>query len=133
MAITINPTGLPSTTVFGTPSVTVQVKTGFDLALETDLQDVFFNTEEFARTIIYKYANGRQQSLDVIFDEEGTSLNIEATAPVLIDEPMFQCSSDDLVYRTGKGDTVRVGNRWFEVMEVNPNGVGVSVAILKKV
>jgi hypothetical protein len=132
MAITLNPIGIPSSEAIGTPVVFVQVKSEFDEMLEGDLEGTFYNTEEFARVILYEFADGTQQSLQVIFDEEGSSIDIDVEAPVMVLEPMFHCNSNDFNKVPGKGDRCMVGNRWFYIKESHPDGTGVTVVTLRR-
>ena len=53
MSITLNPIGVPSSEAIGTPVVFVQAKSEFEDMLEEDLEDTFYNTEEFARVILF--------------------------------------------------------------------------------
>jgi len=130
--ITLNPVGLPSAEAIGVPTVLVQTKSPFEQQLEDDLEGVFYNTDEFARVILYEYANGTQQQLNVIFDEEGSSIDIDTEVPVMVTEPQFHCNSNDFTKVPGKGDRCMVGNRWFYIKEIHPDGTGVTVVTLRR-
>ena len=130
--IELNPIGLPGNEAIGTPVIEDDPLTPFVEQLEKDLHDVFYNITEFARTITYEYANGTRQQLQVIFDEESSSIDIATEANVIVTEPMFHCASKDFNRAPGKGDRCRIRSRWFYTKEVHPDSTGVTVVTLRK-
>lgn len=129
---TISPVGLPSDEALGTPHVTLLTRSAFEEQLDTDIENVFYNTDEFARAIMYQYASGATQQLDVIFDEESSSIDMATEAPVIVSEPMFHCGTRDFQHTPGKGDRCRIKERWFYVKEVHPDSTGVTVVTLRR-
>lgn len=101
--------------------------------LEEDLQDVFFDTKEFARVGVYTPLSGTPFNLKGILDypfEEvlpGTSVGVQGTSP------KFKCREADLKYGVSKGDKITIKLIEYNVKENQPDGTGISDLILQKV
>lgn len=126
----IDPTGTATAEATGTPSLTVVELDPFKRTIASDVSDVFLNTGEFADVATYEFADGHVQTLDGIFDEEATSVDIGTDAEIIQTGPQFVADSDKFERKPGKTDSVIIHNRTFVVKEVHPDGTGVTVLTL---
>lgn len=111
-------------------SVAIISRSTFRNQLRTDLAEVFYSEEEFAEEITWRYAGGSSQTIPAIFDEEHMATDIETGAPAIVSEPQIHVPTHLFTDRAGKGDSVRIRGRDFEVKEVLPDGTGVCVVTL---
>lgn len=93
--------------------------------MESDLKDVFFNTEDFAIGALYFPASGVSYPIQVIFDAAYESVNMEGTIPVATTTPMLRVRESALLAPPAPGDKVFVKGVWYEVLEPQPDGLGV--------
>ena len=89
--------------------------------------DVFFNSNEFAVEASLK---GAAIPIKVIFDDEYREIALSAGS---VEGSVPQClakSSDveDAVH----GDTLKVGETTYKIIEVQPNGTGITTLMLSK-
>lgn len=110
--------------------VTLVSEPGYRGQLRADLGDVFYNTEEFAETVTWVYADGTTQQIVCIFDEEHQAMDTDTGAPFIASEPQIHVPTHKYTSTPGKGDKVIVRNRRFNVKEILPDGTGVCVVTL---
>jgi hypothetical protein len=119
-------TGLETSEGFGIPFVVTIVRNSFEKMMENDLQDVFFNIEEFAENVLYICKDGTTFNLPVIFDNQSIMIDPDTGAEVLSSQPMMYAQSSDFKVRPDKGDKVlRKGVR-YQIISHEPDGVGVT-------
>jgi hypothetical protein len=126
----IDPTGTATAEATGTPSLTVVELDPFKRTIASDVSDVFLNTGEFGEVATYEFADGHVQTLDGIYDEEASSVDIGTETEVIQTGPQFVADSDKFEHKPGKSDSVIIRNRTFVVKEVHPDGTGVTVLTL---
>ncbi len=126
----IDPTGTPTAEATGTPTLTVVVLDTFKRTVAREVSDVFLNTGEFAEVATYEFADGHVQTLDGIFDEEETSVDIGSEVDIMQSGPQFVVDTDKFERNPGLSDSVIIRNRTFNVKEVHPDGTGVTVLTL---
>jgi len=129
---TIAPTTYTAGAVAAAASVVVVSRNTFQQQMRADLEEVFYNEEEFAELggITWRYADGSSQSLPAIFDEEHAGQDIDTGAPAILSEPQIHVPTHLFTGRPGEGDSVVIRNRPFRVKEILPDGTGVSVVTL---
>lgn len=126
----IIPTTVTISVSTGIPILVTFARTDFISQLYDDLDNVFYNTGEFAETITYRFRSGESQQIAAIFDEEHSSIDIATEAPVIISEPLFHAHADKFLFRPDRGDSVVIRNREFNVKEAHPDGTGLMVITL---
>jgi len=126
----IDPTGTPTAESSGTPSLTVIALEPFKRYVAADVSDVFLNGDEFGEDATYAFADGHSQTVTGIFDEEATTVDIGTEADIMQTGPQFIADSDKFERVPGKGDSMVIRNRTFNVKEVHPDGTGVTVITL---
>jgi hypothetical protein len=127
---TITPTTYTAGAVSFPATVAVITRSTFQNQLRTDLEDVYYNQEEFAEDITWNYSGGATQTIPAIFDEEHMGSDIETGAPAIVSEPQIHVPTHMFTGRPGEGDSVLIRNRPFKVKEVLPDGTGVCVVSL---
>lgn len=127
LIITLEGYGIQSSELWGLPFIVVVQKNEFQLLMETDLEEGFFNTTEFAETSLYIHKDGYQFPLVVIFDNESVEVDAATNTPVLSKDPVCQCQSSDFVREYKKGDLMVVRGVRYQVVSNEPDGTGVSI------
>jgi hypothetical protein len=128
----IDPTTYSSGATATAPTVAVISRDTFKDGLLDDLDNVFHNTAEFAEEVVYFYRSGESHTLAAVFDEEHSQMDLDTGAPVIASEPTFHCPTRQFTKEPGKGDSVRIRNREFQVISVEPDGTGVTVVVLRR-
>lgn len=119
--------GITSTEAWGLPYVIVVARNEFQTLMETDLEEGFFNTSEFAETSLYIHKDGYQFPLVVIFDNESLEVDSATNTPVLSKDPVCQCQTSKFVREYKKGDLMIVRGVRYQVVTNEPDGTGVSI------
>lgn len=127
LIIDFSGTGIASAEAFGNPIVSVIVRNEFMTMMETDLQDGFFNEDEFAETAVYEFKNGSTISLPVIFDNETVMVDPDTGAEIISRNPMVQAQTSDFIYHPDKGDKMVIRGVRYQVVTHEPDGTGVSI------
>ena len=130
MAITLTPSTLNVSVTLGQPVVSLIARTDFETCLDEDLTDVFFNDEEFAGPITVRHADGTEETVDAIWDEETRALDIDLEAPVTASEPQFTAATRAFAKLPERDDLVTWKGREFRVKNAHPDGTGVLVVEL---
>lgn len=125
--ITLEGYGIQSSEQWGYPIVIVVQKNEFQLLMETDLEEGFFSTSEFAETSLYIHKDGYQFPLVIIFDNESVEIDSATNTPVLSRNPVCQCQTLDFVREYKKGDIMIVRGVRYQVISNEPDGTGVSI------
>ena len=118
--------GIPSSEVFGTPIVLAVVLNTFMTLMETDLEEGFFNDEEFAGEYVYIHQNGYSFPLTGIFDEDTVLVDPDTMASVTSRNPLFTCQTSDFKFSPTKGDKMIIKGTNYQVVHAEPDGTGVS-------
>ena len=90
----------------------------------------FYNTDDFAVNATYTPQGGSASTITGIFDEEYQLIDAGSVG-VSGSTPVFECASSS-VPAAAPGDTLVVNAVTFLVVEVQPDGTGVTVLILEK-
>jgi len=118
--------GIPSSEGFGTPIVLAVVLNSFMTQMETDLEEGFFNDEEFADEYTYIHQNGYSFPLTGIFDEDTVLVDPDTMASVTSRNPLFTCQTSDFKFSPTKGDKMIINGTNYQVVHAEPDGTGVS-------
>lgn len=130
MAITLTPSTLSVPVTAGAPVVSLVARTDFESSLDDDLTGVFFNDEEFAGPLTVTHADGTVETVDAIWDEEGSALDIDIEAPMTSSEPQFTAPTRAFAKLPERDDLVTRQGREFRVKNAHPDGTGVLVVEL---
>jgi hypothetical protein len=98
------------------------------MSLADEMQNdwgVFFNVEDFAKSITYFPASGVSYSIPGIFDSAYESVNVEGTIPVASTSPMLKVQESALHAAPAPGDQVVIDSIRYDVMEPQPDGLGI--------
>jgi hypothetical protein len=130
MATNIEPTTFTFSIAAAAPSVKKIAEPGFRKQLRADLDDVFYEETEFAEPVTWVYADGTEQTVPAIFDEEHVAADVQTGAPLISSEPQITLPLHRLNAPAGQGDKVVIRNRRFDVKEILPDGTGVATVNL---
>lgn len=93
--------------------------------LLTDLDNVFFNTDEFGSSATYTHG-GTPATVKGIFDNEYVSIQgVESLAPV------FRTATAS-VPSAEHGDTLVIDGTTYYIIGIQPDGTGVTLLILSR-
>lgn len=130
MAITLAPSTIDLTVTAGSGEVSLITRTEFEQCLDSDLTDVFLNDEEFAGPVTVKHADGTEETVDAIWDEESRALDIDLEAPMTANDPQFTAATRAFVKQPERDELVTWRGRQFRIKNVHPDGTGVLVVSL---
>ena len=116
-----------STESFGAHFVIARVLNPLFTSLESDLDEVFFNNEEFADDAQYIYNPYGPFNIPVIFDREYVEVNPGVGAGVQMTSPTIMAQASKFRYMPNKNDRVVIRGERFRVMTAEPDGVGLFV------
>jgi hypothetical protein len=91
----------------------------------------FFDTDAFAQTATYTRIGYPSVSISVIFDSEYSVVEGVVETGMGVPAPQALCKSSD-VANASRGDTLLVGGMTYYVLEVKPDGTGVTTLVLSK-
>jgi len=109
------------------------IPTDFEIQMEADLENVFFNIAEFAVTGTYLRSGGTSYPLKGLFNNPyqesipGTDYGVQSQ------DYTFKVQDSDIVGSVGRGDVINICGMVYQVKRYEPDGVGVTVLILHKV
>jgi hypothetical protein len=96
-----------------------------------DLDRVFLNTDDFGDVAVYTaLPSGQQKTINVIFDDSFKALDV-ATMEFATSQPQVFAKSSDV---TGikQADTVLVNGVIYTVTDIQPDGTGLTLIILRR-
>jgi hypothetical protein len=133
MAVDISATTASMTATASSTSVTIPIVNDFQDALyRTDLENVFFNTDEFAETVSYYHSYlGTWHSYAIIWDDPGASADLVGDTEFNTLRPQFQISESVLAHRILKQDKMRRRGKTYIVEDFVSDGVGVTTVYLR--
>lgn len=121
---------IPSEEAFETPTVTVIARNSFQQMMETDLDEGFFNCEEFAEPITIFYKDGSSLPTCGIFDEEYTTVDPETTVEMQSRNPMVMIQTSDLTRQNFEIDYIVIRGVQYNAIVPEPDGTGVTDIML---
>lgn len=102
--------------------------------LEADINDVFLNIEEFATKGYYTDVEDNMYEIPGIYDDPYEESLPETTIGIQSRGPRFKVQESDLITGVRKGDKINIcvrgDNKSFEIVEKQPDGVGLVDLIL---
>ena len=104
--------------------------TAFNDQLKADLEETFFNPMEFAEPVIYKPASGSEYTINGIFDKAFQSVDPNTEQPVISVQPNILLNENDLQAAVKTTDKIKIRNVLYEIIDVQPDGVGTTRLIL---
>jgi hypothetical protein len=124
--IIIDP-GIVSSESWGIPHVSLPYVSSFKRMMEQDLDEGFFNDEEFAMPITITYADGYTHQIKAIFDNEYMSIDADTGAPVMSRNPVIWMQESKYKRQYTQGCHVRINGVTYRCMEPQPDGTGLLV------
>ena len=100
--------------------------------LVEDLDNVIFNTDEFAEDITYSPSGGSPYSLKGIFDHEYEDINPETNEAIVSEQPNVQVDENKLQAEPKPNDEVTIRSVVYKVIKSEKNGVGVTRILLHR-
>lgn len=91
-----------------------------------DLDEVFFNNEEFAEPGEYHYASGEIIIIQGIFDNDYTSVDVDTGAPVQGLNPRFAIATSKLPKETKQNDFIIIRGINYRIITRQDDGTGVT-------
>lgn len=133
MTISVSAPAVTTPSQVTTPSATKIALNAFQqMVYRDDLNDVFFNDEDFAISISYYHSHLELwQIYKVISDDIGTSVDLLNGHDFRTTDPQFQVSSSALKHKILRGDYCLVGGKKYFVRDYEDDGVGVTTIYLR--
>ena len=128
----LNAHGISSTELHGSTTLVHISRSPFELLLNSDLDSVFFNNQEFARSVSYTHTTGESRVYNVIFDEPFIEANPGSEISINITNPQVKIKQDAFVRYPMKGDSLVYKGVIFVVDAIRPDGVGVMLLYLHR-
>lgn len=126
LIIVMDGVGIASSEGFGSPTISLILRNAFQTLMESDLENGFFNLNEFAEMVVYIHKDGTTIQLPVIFDHEMQLIDVDAGAEVLSRHPIMQAQTSDFSILPDKGDKVVIRGIRYQVISYEPDGTGVA-------
>lgn len=101
--------------------------------MANDLENVFFNIDDFAVLCTYSPVGGTSYPVHVIFDKAFSSVNMEGTIPVASTSPMAKLRESELQAAPAPGDMLIISGNSYRILEPEPDGHGIMVLRLHEV
>lgn len=108
-------------------------KTPFEQLLFDDINEVFLNDSEFAVIGMYTDKFSKTYEIKGIFNDPHVESDPDTTIGVTSQKPSFRCELSEITKRSGsvnRGDQIEVCPNIYEVVDTQPNGVGMTTLIL---
>lgn len=131
MAFILNPPGISGTRGFGAPTVSNIKPNDFVQSLFTDLEEVFFNPNDFTEIVEYTHKLEPNTILTYrgIFDDPHMSMSPGNNEFNSI-RPQVQIPEHELKYEISKGDKLTIKGKSYLVRDKITDGVGVITVYL---
>lgn len=96
--------------------------------MSIEIIDDFFSTDDFAVVATYTPSGGQPKSINVIYDNDYVAslmegIEVENTSPAVL------CKTSDIL-NVKHGDTLVVNSITYKIIEVKPDGTGITTLIL---
>ena len=102
------------------------------MTVETDAdRAAFVDVDDFGVAATYTPAGGTALVIHGIFDAEYNAALGDIQALVATDQPQFLCRTSD-VAAARHGDALAIGGASYVVVEVRPDGTGMTVLVLNE-
>lgn len=105
--------------------------------LATDLDNTFFNKIEFAEdesTVTYTPVSGSPYEIAAIFDRKFEAVDPELEqSSVISTDPVAMVIEANLALPVAKGDKITVKGQLYDIVQKEPDGVGIMYLRLNKV
>jgi len=124
--------GIVDDTHQGVPTVNAIAVSEFEqLLYHDDLENVFFNTDEFAITISYYHSSlNKWTSYAVIFDDPYAAVTLNQIDFTSI-RPQFQVAESKLLHPILKNDRCKIKGVEYRIEDYSQDGVGVTTVYLR--
>lgn len=128
----IYPYSVSSSESIGNITVERFERSPLDFQMETDLESVIMNPDEFAEEIIFTFSDGTEKTFNAIFDDESTQVDPETGVPVLSNIPILWFQTSKLNRRIEKDTKVEIRGAMFQIVKDEPDGTGLTQLTLQK-
>lgn len=105
----------------------------FQECLEADLNDVFFNTDDFAVNALYTDVDDSSYVIPGIYNYPYSEPIPDTTIGVQSIAPVFKVQESDIIGEVRKGDRLKLCQGSFRIISAKPDGVGCLDLILHSV
>lgn len=93
--------------------------------MDSDLDNLFFNTDDFAVEAVYTPKAGEAYTIKGYFDREFKDVNPGGEIAVISNTPRFRTAEKSLKAAPGPGDRLTVNNVVYSIKEPQPDGTGI--------
>lgn len=100
--------------------------------LAADLQNVFFNPNDFGEVAIYFPKSGPNYNINTIFEEAYQDVNLNGEIDISSTHPMAWVYDVNIVGGPHKGDQIQIRGNMYTIKDNQPDGVGVMALWLFK-
>lgn len=114
---------ISSLEAIGSISIAPFIQNDFMDLMDEDLDDIMDEEDEFSIPALYKYKEGSDEPISVIFDNEYVEVNTDTEASIISRQPMIGCK-DRFKRRPTRGDKVIIKKVNYSVLTYEPDGTG---------
>lgn len=100
------------------------------MAFTEDLS-LFYDTEGFAVEASFKHGSGSAVTIRGIFDNAYYAVDTQAEVDIACTQPRFQCATSS-VASAAEGDKLTLDGVEYTIIDIQPDGTGVTMLILQK-
>lgn len=128
MAQTANMVGLVRTRYLGTIAISVQDLSDLQLHMLTDLENTFFNINDFAEKIPIQYTHARSgntESYKGIYDNPSQDIRAGSQTEIINAKPQVQFANYQMKQFPTMDDTLKVRGIRYNIDSYEIDGVGV--------
>jgi|GEM_PF-3215475 len=123
---------IPSNKNVQTPTVTTIERNDFQKMLEQDMDELFFNTDEFAINITYHHSrDNTSQTIPALFDNDFDTIGMDGLE-VMAGHPRILIKAKSIHPQPVEGDQVIVEGLRYNVFGVPGTNLGMTEIYLKR-
>lgn len=133
MAIDISITGIDRPAICGVAVSVLTPLNPFFLIMEEDLEETFFNDQEFAEDVQYTHSTGTSTIYKGLYDDPTTSISATSDVEVTLLRPQVMVREKQLQKNVSKKDRLTIRGIRYIVDDYVSNGVGIlTIFLIKK-
>lgn len=125
MTVTANMTGITRTRYIGTTEAVSVALSTFQAYLRSDLEDVFFNTTEFATSCSYSHYQGTTETYSLISDDPTQEISPGSKTEIMMQKPFIKLPKHVMVKGLNLKDTILYKGITYKIDSYEDDGVGV--------
>lgn len=133
MAQSLTLTGIARAEYVGTIAMYQHTQSALQTQMVDDLENVFFNTTEFANTVLYTHkGSGITKTYREIFDKPSQEIKPGSNSLIIGMKPQIMLSTAHMIHEPSSRDTVLVNGIAYNVDSFEDDGVGVVTIYLTR-